>query len=57
MLASIPVGRAIAVIMTMIICCLSQGCSSDVGTQTADCATKQPRYFGGPKSPMWPAQQ
>ena len=32
-------------------------CVSDLGAATADnSSTYQMRYYGGPKSPMWPSQ-
>jgi len=36
--------------------CLA-GCVSDLGAETGDTSTShQMRYYGGPKSPMWPSQ-
>ncbi|MGY3239822.1 hypothetical protein ACVMAJ_006712 [Bradyrhizobium sp. USDA 4448] len=36
--------------------CLA-GCVSDLGATTGEAgASSQMRYYGGPKSPMWPAQ-
>lgn len=36
--------------------CLA-GCVSDLGAATGEAtASPQMRYYGGPKSPMWPAQ-
>ena len=32
------------------------GCVSDLGAATGDSSAHQMRYYGGPKSPMWPAQ-
>lgn len=33
------------------------GCVSDLGAATGEAsASPQMRYYGGPKSPMWPAQ-
>ena len=36
--------------------CLA-GCVSDLSAATGDTSTShQMRYYGGPKSPMWPSQ-
>jgi len=39
------------------LCAALAGCASDTGAQTlAQSGSKQLRYYGGPKSPMWPSQ-
>jgi hypothetical protein len=46
---------AVGVMMTL--CAALAGCVSDMGAQTsAESGSNQLRYYGGPKSPMWPSQ-
>lgn len=51
-------GTALAV---TVLACMLTGCISDAGVSPAvtsqyDSQTPPLRYYGGPKSPMWPAQ-
>ena len=50
--------RKIAAVTAMAaLCAALAGCASDTGAQTsAQSDSKQLRYYGGPKSPMWPSQ-
>jgi hypothetical protein len=46
--------RIAAVGVMMALCAAIAGCVSDLGAQTsAHSGSKQLRYYGGPKSPMW----
>jgi hypothetical protein len=46
-----------AVVAVAVLCAALAGCVSDMGAQTsAQSGSKQLRYYGGPKSPMWPSQ-
>jgi hypothetical protein len=39
------------------LCAAIAGCATDVTPPTTDASTRnQLRYYGGPKSPMWPGQ-
>jgi hypothetical protein len=40
------------------LCCAAAGCAVDIGTTKAKKSdgNNQFRYYGGPKSPMWPGQ-
>jgi hypothetical protein len=50
--------RKIAAVGAMVaLCAALAGCVSDIGAQTStQSGSKQLRYYGGPKSPMWPSQ-
>jgi hypothetical protein len=50
--------QKIAVVgVMMALCAALAGCVSDMGAQTsAESGSNQLRYYGGPKSPMWPSQ-
>jgi hypothetical protein len=49
--------RGFAVMLAAGLCAALAGCVSDMGAATADGqGTHQMRYYGGPKSPMWPEQ-
>ena len=46
-----------AVGVMMALCAALAGCVSDMEAQTsAQSGSNQLRYYGGPKSPMWPSQ-
>jgi hypothetical protein len=48
------IGIALAVVA---LCAAVAGCISDMGIPTAEnSGSKQLRYYGGPKSPMWSGQ-
>jgi hypothetical protein len=49
--------RRIAVMLAVAgLCATAGGCVSDIGATTAgQSGSSQLRYYGGPKSPMWPA--
>jgi hypothetical protein len=38
------------------LCCALAGCAADIGAQPATPTSHPLRYYGGPKSPMWPSQ-
>jgi hypothetical protein len=40
------------------LCSVAAGCAADIGTMKAERSDggNQLRYYGGPKSPMWPGQ-
>jgi hypothetical protein len=38
------------------VCSALAGCVSDTAAPAAQSSGTQLRYYGGPKSPMWPAQ-
>jgi hypothetical protein len=51
--------RRIGVLPAVVtLCCAAAGCAVDIGSTKADKsdAGNQLRYYGGPKSPMWPTQ-
>jgi hypothetical protein len=50
--------QKIAVVgVMMALCAALAGCVSDMGAQTSpESGSNQLRYYGGPKSPMWPSQ-
>jgi hypothetical protein len=49
--------RGFAAMLAAGLCAALAGCVSDMGAATADGqGTHQMRYYGGPKSPMWPEQ-
>jgi hypothetical protein len=46
-----------AVGVMMALCAALAGCASDMGARTsAQSDSNQLRYYGGPKSPMWPSK-
>jgi hypothetical protein len=46
-----------AVVAVAVLCAALAGCVIDMGAQTsAQSGGHQLRYYGGPKSPMWPSQ-
>jgi hypothetical protein len=57
-------GRLVGVVMRRIaafsavaaLCVTASGCVSDLGAQTTGQSSGQPRYYGGPKYPMWQTQ-
>ncbi len=52
-----PVLRRIAAFSAVAALCVSaSGCVSNLGAQTTGQSSKQLRYYGGPKSPMWQTQ-
>jgi hypothetical protein len=52
-----PTRRIAAVGVMMALCAALAGCVSDMEAQTsAQSGSNQLRYYGGPKSPMWPSQ-
>ena len=38
------------------LCAAVAGCASDVTVPSGDGSVPHMRYYGGPKSPMWPGQ-
>jgi hypothetical protein len=49
--------RKIAAVGAIVaLCAALAGCASDTGAQTSAQSGSQLRYYGGPKSPMWPSQ-
>ena len=38
------------------LCAAAAGCASDVTAPSGDGSVPHMRYYGGPKSPMWPSQ-
>jgi uncharacterized protein YceK len=55
MMAS-PLVRKLSVILTVAACCaVLAGCVSDL-TAVSPSSGNQLRYYGGPKSPMWPSE-
>ena len=46
-----------AIVVVMGLCLAVAGCVSDAGAPAAvDQTSHELRYYGGPKSPMWPSQ-
>jgi hypothetical protein len=57
MLASALMRRIGGVLAVAALCAATAGCVSDMATPTAgNSGSNQPRYYGGPKSPMWAGQ-
>jgi hypothetical protein len=46
-----------AIVVVMALCLAVAGCVSDTGAPAVtDQTNHQLRYYGGPKSPMWPSE-
>ena len=49
--------RKIAVLAAVVgLCAALAGCVSDAAAPASQSSGTQLRYYGGPKSPMWPAE-
>jgi hypothetical protein len=50
MMIKTPMRRVVMIATLVALCAIVTGCASDVTTPSGH----QLRYYGGPKSPMWP---
>jgi hypothetical protein len=50
MMIKTPIRRVVMIATLVALCAIVTGCASDVTTPSGH----QLRYYGGPKSPMWP---
>jgi hypothetical protein len=50
--------RIVGVLAAVALCAAVAGCAADVGMPKSERSDGggQMRYYGGPKSPMWPSQ-